>query len=297
MEREKVRLGGISDEKTRKIIKINEIESHLLCNPANYSNEATYVGRGSFGRVRVQMYRGMKVAVKEFLPHSIATDVRHEARVLSVLCHPYLPLLFGMNTSVRPYRIVMQYHAFRDRDTPMTLVEALRSPNELHYENTMIILCVQLMEAMRYLHNEVNILHNDLKCNNILLCDSHSNMGGESSSMCAPVKVVVIDFGKATSTKNGKTFTLSEREKAEHIQRFSHISREVIEGITSQTTMSDMFSAGCIIKQVADSGIATGNVKKAAFELAGKCCSQKYLSRPTAQEALDSLKVIYNLLD
>lgn len=103
---------GISDEKTRKVIKINEIEPHLLCNPTNYSDdESTYVGRGSFGVVRVQMYRGMKVAVKEFLPHSVATDVRHEARVLSVLCHPYLPLLFGVNTSVRPFRIVMQYHA------------------------------------------------------------------------------------------------------------------------------------------------------------------------------------------
>lgn len=88
MECENVRLGGIADDKICKVIKINEIEPHLLCNPANYStDESMYVGRGSFGRVCVQMY-GMKVAVKEFFPHSIATDVCHEVRVLSVLCHP-----------------------------------------------------------------------------------------------------------------------------------------------------------------------------------------------------------------
>ena len=31
-------------------------------------------------------YRGMRVAVKEFLRHSVAADVRHD---LSVLCHHY----------------------------------------------------------------------------------------------------------------------------------------------------------------------------------------------------------------
>ena len=55
-------------------------------------------GRGCFGIVRVQLYRGIQVAVKEFLPKSVVADVMHEASILAYLCHPYLPLLFGVCT-------------------------------------------------------------------------------------------------------------------------------------------------------------------------------------------------------
>ena len=69
----------------------------------------TYIGRCSFGVVRVQIYRGIKVAVKELLPRSLASDVRHEAGILAMFCHPYLPLLFGIHTATQPYKIVMHY--------------------------------------------------------------------------------------------------------------------------------------------------------------------------------------------
>ncbi len=52
-----------------------------------------YIGRGSFS---VQYYRGIKVAVKEFLPRSMKVDVTNEAAILSLLNHPYLPYIFGM---------------------------------------------------------------------------------------------------------------------------------------------------------------------------------------------------------
>ena len=46
-----------------------------------------YIGRGSFSVFRLQYYRGIKVAVKEFLPRSMKVDV---AAILSLLNHPYL---------------------------------------------------------------------------------------------------------------------------------------------------------------------------------------------------------------
>ena len=57
--------------------------------------------------VRLQYYRGMKVAVKEFLPHSMKSDV---VTILSMLNHPNLPYMFGMCTSSLPYRIILQFH-------------------------------------------------------------------------------------------------------------------------------------------------------------------------------------------
>lgn len=56
-----------------------------------------YVGRGSFGVVKVQVFRDILVAVKEYLPKSFKLDVVHEAFILSKVCHPYLPLLIEAN--------------------------------------------------------------------------------------------------------------------------------------------------------------------------------------------------------
>ena len=53
--------------------------------------------------------------MKEFLPKTVVADVINEASLLSSLCHPYLPLLFGVCTHHRPLRL-MQFHAFQGLD-------------------------------------------------------------------------------------------------------------------------------------------------------------------------------------
>ena len=53
-----------------------------------------------------------------------------------------------MNMSVRPYRLVMQYPTFQDKNTSTTLEEALCNANTFF---TMVVVCVELMEAVRYL--------------------------------------------------------------------------------------------------------------------------------------------------
>lgn len=78
------------------------IDRNMLTNPSSLgetpSDKDVFVGRGSFGVVKYQEFRGINVAVKEFLPHTIAADVQREGQVLSKLCHPYLPLFFGIAT-------------------------------------------------------------------------------------------------------------------------------------------------------------------------------------------------------
>ncbi len=63
----------------------------------------------------------------------------------------------------------MQFHGFGT--TSMTLTDAFSTMIE-ELKETVLTLCAQLMEAMRYLHDEVHVLHNDLKCNNILIGES-----------------------------------------------------------------------------------------------------------------------------
>ena len=60
---------------------VSRIDVSLLKNPevegSKDSDAGVYVGRRSFGIVRIQTFRGINVAVKEFLPHTQAGDVKH----------------------------------------------------------------------------------------------------------------------------------------------------------------------------------------------------------------------------
>ena len=93
-----------------------------------------YVGRGSFGIVRLQVYRGIQVAVNEFLPRSLPEDVRNEANLLASLCHPYLPCLFGICVKERPHRLVMHFHA-------MDGMNATTISQELYHNRQDIVSC------------------------------------------------------------------------------------------------------------------------------------------------------------
>lgn len=171
MVHEKRLLGRFGKEQSLKSFKVHEIDPDLLLNPTNGADTAVdkFVGRGSFSVVRMQVYRGMRIAVKELLPGSVKNDVYQEANILALLCHPYLPLLFGVSTSTRPYRIAMQYHGLQDRATSVTSQDILIKQNEPCSERVMLTLSLQLFEGMRYLHDDVKVLHNNLKCNNVIV--------------------------------------------------------------------------------------------------------------------------------
>ena len=160
---------------------MQEVDPSMLNDPIiSGKQEEHYIGRGSFGVVKVQVFRDILVAVKEYLPKSLKLDVVHEASLLSKVCHPYLPLLIGICTNQQPLRIVIQFHAFNELESKTMQMELLN--NSLTSE-LWLRLCA-------YLHVEVNILHNDIELNNILIAKS----GGDTSQCQA----VLINFGKST---------------------------------------------------------------------------------------------------
>ena len=134
-----------------------------------------YIGRGSFAVVQLQTYRGLKIAVKR-LPNTVVADVRKEAQIPAQLCHPNLPYLFGVVTSKPSYKIIMQYHGLSEQIMSVTLSDVLCDSSKLYDQNTFLLLCAQIAKAVRYLHDEVKILHNDLKCNNVVIYISEVRM-------------------------------------------------------------------------------------------------------------------------
>lgn len=277
------------------VLKIHEIDPDLLQNPNN-QDEEVYIGRGSFAVVQLQTYRGLKVAVKRLLPNTVAADVHKEAQILARLCHPNLPYLFGVVTSKPPYKIVMQYHGLSERMMSVTLSDVLCRPSKLYDQYTFLLFCAQIAEALCYLHDEVKILHNDLKCNNVVICDSISEVARSSiSTSSANVQIVLIDFGKATSVDKGKTYKLTDIEKSQYTTKFPHMAPEVINGFSPQSKMSDIYSLGGIFYKVHDhaailSKDILGKLQNLATNCRSLCCS----CRPSAKNVMGTLEKLLN---
>lgn len=288
------------------VVHLQEIDSSMLMDP-QFSGEQQecYLGRGSFGAVKLQLYRGFHVAVKEFLPRALKDDVKKEAEILALLCHPFLPYLFGICTSARPLRIVMQYHGFLDSSTttlPLahTLSNELFKPSFNMQTTDWLIVCAQLLDAVNYLHTSADLLHNDIKGDNVIF--GKSNNLSTSSAMTSTAgstqfQVVLIDFGKATKSMQGKLYHLTEHEKESYRIRYMHIAPEVIEGECRQTTYSDMYAVGSLLYRITESRPIKGSasIAKMLLNIAEKCCGIQYHRRWTAHKALvtiqDTLKL------
>ena len=93
--------------------KIHEIEVAMLEDPgAHGQHEEHYLGRGSFGVVKLQLYRGVHVAVKEFCSRTIKEDVKKEAGVLASLCHHIFLTSLGFVLLPNPSTLLCNFMVF-----------------------------------------------------------------------------------------------------------------------------------------------------------------------------------------
>ena len=88
---------------------------------------------------------------------------------------------------------------------------------------------------MQYLHENVHIIHNDLKGDNILITSlpSHEipssvchSVQPSSGAKQFPHHVVIVDFGKARTMSNARKYDLTETNRAEYLKKYpsSHCS-------------------------------------------------------------------------
>ena len=208
---------------------VHEIQVSMLSDPVVNGNvQEEYLGRGSFGVVKLQMYRGLYAAVKELNVRSVKEDVKNEAEFLALLCHPYLPYLFGVSTAAQPLRIIMQFHGFLEPyPYSLTLRQEIHQRKLQLNSDDWLVVCAQLLETVDYLHQSAKILHNDIKDDNIILGRSASSTELQPN-FCTNYQVVLIDFGKATKATEGKRYHLLEHEKAEYKLRYAHLPLKLL---------------------------------------------------------------------
>ena len=252
-----------SDKGKQKLVFVhNEIDENNLVDPiVDGKRQPIYLGRGSFGIVRLQIYRGFKVAVKEYLPRTMPDDLKREASFLSRICHPLLPLLIGITSKVQ-LRLVMQFHGINDIKAS-TVHSELKTHKLIPAGSGWLILTIQILEAVRYLHSSVEILHNDIKTDNILIAERNDYSVSNSQPGCSSAfdtiltlygsfmyQVVLIDFGKASTIKEGHRLRLSDSERHQYKMKYPTIAPEVVDGVHPFSTKSDMYAVGHVIRQI-----------------------------------------------
>lgn len=282
----KVKTATLSQIPRSLLIEFNELSS------TSSANEQI-LGRGSFGIVKHFLYRGIHVAVKEFYAQVSIETVGYEARFLSKLCHPYLPLFFGLNTSVKPYYIVTQYYGIDGQS--VTIHKELLLHTYVCIPQEWLTLCGQLVEALRYLHEDAKCIHNDIKTDNILLTNTNRCSSVTPELLCDH-QVVLIDFNKATESNKGRLYTLSNNEKTLHYAHHPHIAPEVIEGTSKQNSTSDIFSLGKTFKQICSKAVCKAEMHKSHFKklelFAMQCMSMEPNSRPKACSLANKFKQV-----
>lgn len=199
IECKKNKIYGLSQQLKSDCV-LQEIDPSMLVEvnlQGTSESESPYIGCGCFSVVKIQKYRGILVAVKEYLPRTLPVDVMHEARMLVHLCHPYVPCFLGICLSQQPLRLVMQFEGILVHAVPkvLTLEDLLRgiiNPSPISSIPDWILICVQIMEAVCYLHESAGVLHNDIKADNVLVT---------RAATCSDYHIVLVDFGKATTLR------------------------------------------------------------------------------------------------
>ena len=255
--------------------------SHLCDLPGN--EEETAIGRGSFAVVRKRLYRGIHVAVKEYFQGTDMGMIQHEASIMSKLSHLSIPKFFGVNLSVQPCYIVMQFCGADGKS--ITIRQQLLHNIVAMVAKDWSFVCAQLAEVVCYLHENVKLIHNDIKADNILL-----SYNTKQSSY--DVHVVLIDYNKASERSLGKLYKLTDNEKILYHTHYPHMAPEIIDGITKQNTTSDIFSVGKVFCFICDKYKQSSEEDKLFIatlqSLAVKCLATSML-RPPAFLLLDSL--------
>lgn len=125
----------------------------------------TVVGSGRFGKVRTQLWRGTKVAIKALAHADVDVDAetfQTEFQIMTLLHHPNIVQTLGVVYS--PLEIVMEYVQ------GLNLEELLE--RRLYISAvTKVNITRQILQALAYLHNRQPeyLIHRDVKPTNVLV--------------------------------------------------------------------------------------------------------------------------------
>ena len=155
-----------------------------------------------------------------------------EAILTSKFCHSNLPWLYRITEHKTQKMLVLSFHAING--TGYALHRVLHSDqHEIGFDLVVVDwkkFLIGTVSALNYLHKS-NILHNDIKLDNILLDQRYES--------------VLIDFNKGCFTNEEKSYKL---EKCRYASEHPQVAPGFRDGHCKQSQFSDVYAIGRIIK-------------------------------------------------
>ena len=133
----------------------------------------------------------------------------------------------------------MSYHLVENKS--VTLYEALENGTSKDWTNPekWIHYIHIIIKTIDNLHH-ANIIHNDIKGDNFMFGTTSENR----------VEPILIDFGKACYSEQGKHYNLNECDKKSYKEKHFHIAPDLREGITTQNKASDVYAFGNMVYHI-----------------------------------------------
>ena len=178
-------------------------------------------------KIFVSKYFGLMLTLQPVFPV--------EAILTSKFCHSNLPWLYRIMEHKTQKMLVLSFHAING--TGYALHRVLHSDqHEIGFDLVVVDwkkFLIGTVSALNYLHKS-NVLHNDIKLDNILLDQRYES--------------VLIDFNKGCFTNEEKSYNLSKLEKCRYASEHPQVAPGFRDGHCKQSQFSDVYAIGRIIK-------------------------------------------------
>ena len=226
------------------------------------------------------------VAVKATTLDSYTYEsIMYEAEVMTEVCcgHPNLPLFIGVYDQPEYPKPLLVTKFYSVAGESCTLHRYLRKCSQHKSEMlAMVQILIGVCNGLDAIHQK-GYLHNDFKCDNVVLSDCTPPASEITSSLWP----IVVDFGKARLIQSPKRYKLSEMEKEEYKKKYTHLAPELIHGASPQSILTDVYSFGHIIGKV-----ATVTASQQLKSVASLCTKTNPANRPSIAYVRSSLSDI-----
>ncbi|XP_071953871.1 uncharacterized protein [Antedon mediterranea] len=258
------------------------------------NNDPVVIGRGVFGKVELMQFLPTRtlVAVKTVYLDANAPDktrnhIRQkfqcEVRAMQLTSTHYaFPFLIGVVDEGHPLRLVAMFLGDHKTLESKTISRFLKSAENGITNVQWLNIVLDVVLGVKFLHKN-HLLHNDLKGDNILVVFADCRWAGR-----------IIDLGQVSSLNHPQEYRLCEEEKARFRKNHTHIAPELVSGTHKESTASDIFQIGLIVKEI-------GSKRNMTFleSLGDSCINKDPYRRPRITDilghvAFDELKVAHN---
>ena len=195
------------------------------------------IGEGSFGIVKTGTLKSLNLECAIKVGKNNLFDAKLEYKILQACSGSmYFPFAFGV---LNKDKLVMELidSGFGGSKT----VFAAKAENLLS-QDEWTSFCRGLAEALYFLHSR-NLLHNDIKSNNILI----------KTGVNGTIYPKMIDMGKVTTRLAPHQYRLTQKQKIKYNKRYTYLAPELRNEYNTKTsTLTDIYSLGVVFDFVAE---------------------------------------------